>query len=83
MALGAGEQVEITIESDGQFRLVMPVPSKGEHFNLFKEAPCRYSIQQIDSATSFYAINPKVNSLHYIDSLLERIQNLCSVYDIT
>ena len=83
LAVGAGEQVEVTIESDGQFRLVMPAPSNGEPFNLFKEAPCRYSIQQIDSAASFFAIDPKVNSLHFIDSLSERVQKLCSIYDIT
>lgn len=61
MAVGAGKQVEITIESNGQFRLVMPAPSNEEPFHLFKEAPCRYSIQQTDSAASFFAIDPKVN----------------------
>ena len=80
--VGGGERAEITIESDGKFQFVMPPPSNEDPFKLFREAPCTYNIQQIDSAASFSAIDPQVGALYYTDSFLERIQKLRPIFDI-
>lgn len=60
---GAGASMDITVESDGQFRLDIPAPSDDEPFRLFKEAPCRYTIQQLTGVSTFFEIDPKVSVL--------------------
>ena len=60
---GAGAGMDITVDSDGQFRADMPEPSDDEPFKLFNEAPCRYTIRQSTGVSTFFEIDPKVNVL--------------------
>ena len=83
MVVGAGEQVECAVESDGKFRLVFSASSSGEPFKLFKEAPCRYSIRQLDSASSFFRIDPKVYAFGYSELLFRILRSeSCAKIDI-
>ena len=83
MVVGAGEQVECAVESDGKFRLVFSASSSGEPFKLFKEAPCRYSIRQLDSACSFFKIDPKVCTFGYSELLFRILRpESCAKIDI-